>query len=145
MHELKDSEFLTAKEKAIVLKQWKRFIENGLRFEDFTERLYKHLHLHCSFIAHFSRGGFYATYFENPEHTIRFLHQFDTGFGCKSIEYGGQWWIQGDYADINKAMCDTIDSYKADLYVKLSAKARENDIEKARSLLAKHGLSIATG
>lgn len=44
--ELKDSEFLTAKEKATILKQWKRFIEKGYRFEDLTEKLYKHLTLH---------------------------------------------------------------------------------------------------
>lgn len=142
--ELKDSEFLSAKEKATILRQWKRFIEKGFRFEDFTKELYKHLTLHCSFIAHFDKGGFYNTYFEHPEDTIRFLQQFDADFAFKSVEYGGVWWMQGEYADINKAMCDILEPHKTALYEKLIAKARENDILKARQLLAKHGLTIRT-
>ncbi len=60
--ELHDTEFMTAKDKALVLKQWERFLKNGLRQQDFSDRLYKHLSLHCMFIAHFDRYGFYATY-----------------------------------------------------------------------------------
>ncbi len=138
--DLKDSEFLTAQEKALILKQWKRFIENDFRQEDFTKKIYDHLHLHCSFIAHFNREGFYHTYFENPEDTIRFIRQFDSDFGLKSVEYGALWWIQGDYSDVNNAMCQVMSGFKADLYEKLQAEARANDIARAEALLAKHGI-----
>ena len=90
MNELRDSEFLSAKEKELVLKQWKRFVTNDLMASGFTDRIYKHLSLHCAFIAHFNRAGFYATYFEDPEQTIRFLGQFDADLGCRSVEYGSR-------------------------------------------------------
>ena len=71
MPAFKDSEFMTVRDKELVLAQWRRFVERGFNFEHFTDRLYKHLTLHCSFIAHFDRSGFYSTYFENPEATIQ--------------------------------------------------------------------------
>ena len=141
-YELTDSEFLSAMEKALILKQWKRFIENGFRQEDFTKRIYDHLHLHCSFIAHFSREGFFGTYFERPEDTIRFVRQFDSDFGFKSVEYGALWWIQGDYADVNNAMCQIMSGFKAELYERLQAEARANDIARAEALLAKHDIKV---
>ena len=55
MSEFKDSEFMTAKEKGLVLAQWRRFVERGFNFEHFSDRIYKHLTLHASFIAHFDR------------------------------------------------------------------------------------------
>ena len=60
-----------------------------MRFAHFTKRLYEHLHLHCSFIAHYNRLGFYAEYFERGEDTARFLSQFDSRGDCRSVEYGG--------------------------------------------------------
>lgn len=142
-YELHDSKFLTAKEKALILKHWKRFITNGLQFADFTDRLYKHLTLHCMFIAHYSRGGFYSTYFEDPESTIKFLHQFDIDYQYTSVEYGMTVWVQSpEYSDANMAMCDMLAPLKADLYATLNAKAREKDVAMAKALLAKHGLTV---
>src|SRR5437870_3492541 len=103
-HVFHDSEFLSARDKTLVLKAWVRFLKNGLRFEDFSDRLYKHLTLHCSFIAHYNRAGFYAEYFDRGEDTARFLSQFDDRGECRSVEYGGSWWFHGEYADINEAM-----------------------------------------
>ena len=79
----RDAEFMSTREKALVLKAWVRFLKNGLRPEDFSDRLYTHLMLHCSFIAHYNRAGFYATYFENGEDTRRFLSQFDKRGECR--------------------------------------------------------------
>ncbi len=59
---LKDSEFMTAEEKKKVLKQWDKFIEGGFAFHLFTDAIYQHLNLHCGFIAHYNRAGFYSTY-----------------------------------------------------------------------------------
>ena len=70
-YEFRDVRFMSARDKELVLKAWVRFLRNGLRFEDFSRRLYEHLHLHCSFIAHYDRVGFYRTYFENGEETQR--------------------------------------------------------------------------
>ena len=46
-----DARFMTARQKDLVLKDWQRFLRRGLRREDFSKRLYEHLHLHCGFIA----------------------------------------------------------------------------------------------
>ena len=132
---LKDSKFMTVKEKKIVLKDWERFIKNGFRFEDFTKRLYEHLHLHCSFTAHFNQEGFYDAYFKNPGDTITFLHHFD----LDRAEYG--WWLQEEYSDVNRAMCSILQRYKEAIYTRLSEEVRRRDIEMARQLLAKHGLT----
>jgi hypothetical protein len=107
----RDAEFMSAREKALVLKAWVRFLKNGLRGEDFSDRLYKHLTLHCSFIAHYNRAGFYTTYFENGEDTTRFLSQFDKRGECRSVEYGGSWWLNGDYEDLTRAMIEEASRY----------------------------------
>jgi len=137
-----DSEFMSAKEKTLVLEQWERFLKNGLKVEWFTGRLYEHLSLHASFIAHFNRQGFFDTYFEDPEATIRFLNQFDGDHGFRSAECGGTWWLKGDYGDINGAMCRVLESYKVPLYMKLKGETRRRDLALAGRLLAKHGIAL---
>jgi hypothetical protein len=135
-----DSKFLDAREKQLVLKAWVKFLKNGLRFEDFTDRLYKHLTLHASFIAHYNRAGFYATYFESGEDAARFLSQFDRRGECHSVEYGGSWWREGEYADVNGAMIEEAVKYIPALIEKALAAQRDADIARAKALLAKHGL-----
>jgi len=61
----KDTEFLTADDKMRIYKDWRRFIANGYAKSCFTDRLYKHLSLHCGYIAHYNRSGFYHTYWQN--------------------------------------------------------------------------------
>ena len=143
MSNFRDSQFMTGREKELVLAQWKRFIERGFSFEHFTDRLYKFLTLHASFIAHFNRNGFYSTYFENPEATIRFLNQFDGDFGYRSAEYGGTWWLEGEYADINRALCEVVERVKGRLYAELAQKIRGRDLAIASQLLARHGIHYA--
>lgn len=139
---MKDVQFMTAKEKEMVLKQWITFIKNGMKAEHFTDRIYKHLSLHCSFIAHFDRRGFYSTYFERPEDTIRFIGQFDKDQGNRSIEYGGQSWLTSiDYNDLSQAMCDVIESYKKEIYRTRRNTEMERDIEISKGLMRKHGLT----
>lgn len=62
---LKDSEFMDAEQKRKVLSQWGRFINGGFSFHLFTDSLYQHLILHCGFIAHYNRLGFYSTYWDD--------------------------------------------------------------------------------
>lgn len=99
-----DAKFMSAKDKEIVLKQWRRFLRTSFKREAFTDRLYKHLTLHCSFIAHFDRAGFYSVYFDDMKSmTRRFIRQFQSGV---SAEYGMTYWLDGDMSDINRAMME---------------------------------------
>lgn len=84
-----DSQFMSRREKQLVLKAWAGFLKRRLRLADFSDRLYRHLHLHCSFIAHYNRAGFYQTYSERGEDIAYFLSQFDRRGECRSVEYGG--------------------------------------------------------
>ena len=114
---MESCEFMTAKEKEKVLKQWERFVKKDFKWEHFTKVLYNHLHLNCSFIAHYDKHGFYATYFDNSEDTLQFIEQFVTG---TSVEYNATWWLHGDYADINEAMCTVMKKYEDSLIRKLN-------------------------
>ncbi len=142
MNRFMDAEFMTAAEKKTVLIQWTKFLAGRFRLIDFTEELYKHLILHASFIAHFSRQGFWTTYFENPEDTVVFLKQFDKDFGFRSVECGGPWWLQGEYEDINTAMCEVFEVSKGAIYEELNRKITERDLAMAQALLAKHHIVL---
>ena len=135
-----DARFMTAREKQLVLRAWARFLKNELCFADFTDRLYQHLTLHCSFIAHYDRVGFYRTYFANGEDTVRFFTQFDKRGSLRSVEYGSTWWLEGDYGDLNKAMVEEAARYIPKLIKAAETRQREADIVRAKRLLAKHGL-----
>jgi len=131
----KSVQFQSAEEKEKVLKEWQRFIAADFNSARFTKRLYNHLIQHCSFIAHYNQGGFYDTYFDNPEDTLKFMKQFDRDQGCISIEYGMKHWLTAeDYQDINTAMVDAIEPYKADLYPRLKQKAKERKLSEMERL-----------
>ena len=89
---LTDVQFMTARQKDLVLKGWRKFLRHGLKKQHFTKRLYEHLHVHCGFIAHYNRHGFYATYFEAGQDAERFFEAF-----C--AYHAG-----ADYEDLNTAM-----------------------------------------
>jgi len=133
---------MTAREKEAVLRSWGKFLESGCDKKYFTKKLYGHLINHCSFIAHYDLHGFYSTYFEEGEDTIRFLSQFDNSNGIpKSVEYGmTYWYTDSEYNDINSEMCRVASKY-IPLLKKIAANRQvEVDIMRAKSLLAKHGL-----
>ncbi len=112
-----DVQFMTAKEKQLVLKSWETFLQHGLKKEHFTKRLYDHLRLHCGFIAHFNIHGFYSTYFEAGQDTERFFEHF-----ChySALNYGANI----DYDDLNTAMRKVYSQYKDAIAVQA-----ENDID----------------
>jgi hypothetical protein len=141
-HQFRDTEFMSAREKELVLKAWVRFLRKGLRFKDFSRRLYEHLHVHCQFIAHYDRAGFYRTYFENGEDTVRFLSQFDKRGECRSVEYGMRSWLEGEYGDLAKAMIEEASAHIPALADKAQASQREADLREAQRLLAKHGREL---
>lgn len=148
MVEFADVRFMSAREKAQVLRQWETFLKYGCKWEHFGKALYNHLIQHCSFIAHYDRAGFYGTYFHNGEDTARFMKQFDAreADGCgvpRSVEYGGTWWVNGDYEDINKAMIEVAGKYIPGLVATAEESQRNADVLRARALLAKHGLIMS--
>jgi len=127
---------MSADEKEKVRQDWQRFVESGFSKVKFTKSLYNHLIQHCSFIAHYNQGGFYDTYFEDPEHTLRFLKQFDKDFGCKSVEYGMDYWLSSeDYGDVNTAMVEAFEPYKVDIYPWLRQKAKEKKLAQIQTLM----------
>ena len=110
----KDAQFMTAKEKEMVLKNWKTFLRDGLKKQHFTKRLYEHLHLHCGFITHYDIHGFYSTYFEAGQDTERFFEHFCTH---TAANYGASI----DYDDLNTAMRQVYEEFKAKILTKSEA------------------------
>ena len=134
--EFRDVEFMTAREKGSVFRDWDRFLDSGFERKYFTKHLYNHLIQHCSFIAHYNQDGFYSMYFGEKRNTGRFIDQFTDGV---SAEYGMDYWLRGDYDDINPAMCEVMGKYAPGLKRVFEDAIEEEDIGIARSLLAKHG------
>ena len=139
---MKDVKFMSATEKKKVLSHWERFLESNCAREKFTKLLYHHLINHCSFIAHYDINGFYSTYFEEGEDTVRFLSQFDNSNGIpKSAEMRmTYWYTDPDYNDINSAMCEVARKFIPYLTQLAHQKQKNTDVIRAESLLAKHGL-----
>ncbi len=141
-----DVQYMTVQQKRRVLGDWVRFFAGGMPFERFTKRLYEHLIQHCSFIAHYSRHGFYQTYFADPEALQRFLDQFDRSKGCVSTEYGMTYWIRDgndvsqQYYDLNNAIVDAI----ADMLPTLREQARRRAVEAAKEEVTLAEQKLAT-
>jgi len=142
--QLHDSKYMSAAEKAKVLKHWEMFLKSGLDKEHFTRALYEHLIQHCSFIAHYDIHGFYATYFQSGDDTLHFLSQFDTRQGIlRSIEYGMTYWLtDDDYYDVNTEMCRIAWRYIPMLELKARNDQRHADLAHAEALLKKHGMNL---
>ena len=103
-----DAQFMTAREKALVLKAWQKFLQHGLKKEHFTKRLYEHLHLHCGFIAHYNIHGFYDEYFQAGQDTERFFENF--------CSYTAQnFGAYAEYDDLHVAMRAAYQKHKANI------------------------------
>lgn len=141
---LHDSKFMPKELKSRVLKQWDIFLRSGCAKGKFTKQLYHHLIMHCSFIAHYDIHGFYATYFESGDETVRFLSQFDDSKGIpRSVEIGMTYWLTGEeYYDINSEMVRIAGKYIPVLIKIAKAQQKSHDILVAESLLAKHGMKV---
>ena len=100
-----DAQFMTARQKQLVLKDWERFLRHGLKRDHFTKRLYQHLHLHCGFIAHYNIHGFYSEYFEAGQDTERFFEHF-----CSYTAQNFGAYVE--YDDVNRAMRDAYEQHR---------------------------------
>jgi len=142
-----DEQFMSAQEKATVFRAWMGFLKNGFAYQQFTNALYKHLTLHCSFIAHYNRAGFHEFYFgEVSASTFRFLDQFDPGKPGISAELGATYWINGPTGgDLNRAMREGAGPYVPKLREAFLLKMKQRDLAAARALADKYGLVLAEG
>jgi len=110
MEKFIDAEYLSAKEKGQIHKHFERFVNGGFQRNDFANRLYEHLHLHCGFIAHYSISGFYDTYFNGNKNELEtfvehFLEREELSGGYK---YNGYNCADKPYRDINVAMANIL-------------------------------------
>jgi len=87
-----------------LLEDWRRFIRNGFRAEDFTEAIYRHLVTAGGFTHDGDKADFWSTYFdEGLSWLIAFVEQF--GGSLEGVETMGDDWI--DLApDINRALVE---------------------------------------
>ena len=145
LHNFQDTPYMSGVQKTKVLTAWVRFLKGGLQFSQFTKTLYDHLIQHCSFIAHYSRAGFYSHYFEDGDSTALFLSQFDARGSCLSVEYGDRYWLTGDHEDLNRAMIEEAKELIPSLATAAYRKQQATDIAKATALFAKHGLRCDVG
>ncbi len=105
---MSDADFLSAEEKFKVLKQWEIFVNSGFLHERFTRNIYEHLHLHCGYIAHYDRGGYYYTFWNDE--ILRYAAKNNCvlspvpGIFYEWKRFLKQFTVRGDYSDINTAM-----------------------------------------
>ncbi len=142
-----DTEFMTAKEKAKVLKQWRTFLAHGCQRRHFTKALYHHLTQHCGFHAHYNLDGFYIDYFDTGADRARFLSQFDDRDGPpRSVELFDTFWVKGDckgsYEDINQAMIQATRPHLDRLLDEADKRQLRADLTQAARLLAAHDLTL---
>lgn len=152
MPQFNETQFMSADEKRQVLRHWSEFLRtiaaggpNRDRwFQKFSKPLYEHLIQHCSFIAHYNRSGFFHTYFASGDGTQRFVRQFDRTANPNgaSVEYGSSWWLDGDYADINAAMCDVATQFAPAIKQFAQEQQRRSDVGMAQTLAAKHNMTL---
>ena len=142
-----DEPFMSGKEKEVVLNAWTRFLKNECKFHDFTDALYRHLTLHCSFIAHYDRRGFYDFYFATPgASTIRFIDQFDPTQQGISAEIGMTYWLNGPTgADLNRAMRQASAPYASKLRELFVLDRKQRDLAQAMAIAAKYGMVLSDG
>lgn len=112
-----DGKWLSADQKRKILKQWTSFIKNGFPENLFTNAIYEHLHLHCGYIAHYDRSGFYVEYWGAHARDLH-RHAKEDAFILRSIptafynwkSFLRQFTTWGEYRDINTAMMAVLKS-----------------------------------
>lgn len=137
---MKTVQFMSAKEKELVLKQFKTFIENGLQQKHFTSRLYEHLHLHCAFIAHYNISGFYGTYFNGDYDDIK---AFISHFLTHDREYHNDYYCMNDYADINIAIANVLKENYDTITNKAKSETKQKNINIIKSLMAESNITLS--
>lgn len=123
--QFKDVQFMTAKEKEKVFKNFKQVIDNR-DINLMQKSLYNHLNLHCSFIAHYNIYGFKAEYSgQNFRRFIEWLME-------------NHLLVWGDYTDINGAMREYLAGQYKQILAELDAEQANREVMLLRALAEKH-------
>lgn len=145
---MENAQYMTATEKEKIAAQYRRFLKrllsgyheeipdsggdyNGtltIAWNVFTDALYRHLHLHCGFIAHYNRRGFYYTYFVQPESTLSFLEHM-----ARPMPYN-------EYDDLNENMMNATKDAMPFFRAMLTESAKDRDLALAAALRSKWGV-----
>ncbi len=144
-----DTQFLSAKEKAQIEKQFTSFMKflasdawaqhnenaNGTDYgmeapRVFTKKLYQHLSGHCGYIAHYNLHGFYDTYFSGGANKLQSFFGRMNG------------WAWGDYRDIGETMQEIANKYLPTIMNAADQRDSAREIRIATALAAKHGLKL---
>lgn len=130
-----DAKFFSAKEKEKAFRCFTRVLKER-DINKMDHNLYDHLHLHCSFIAHFNINGFKAKY--SGEGFRRFVQHFDKNspFFCHNIIW------YAEYADIIKDMVELAMVMAPQIYAELDAKVQSVELALCRTLAEKYGLKL---
>ena len=143
---------MTASEKRRVLREWTSFLrvltehydDKNRCLSSFGDALYRHLHSHCGFVDRSSRSGFFREYFEDGDRTLRFIRQFD--IAGNRLGYAATFsttaWLNGDYADINRAMRGLASRFLPQIKSAAQAAQRKADVIGARRLASRHGSPV---
>jgi hypothetical protein len=120
-----------------MLRQWDRFIEKGFSFHLFTDAIYQHLNLHCGFIAHYNRSGFYSTYWNGDFVTLA----LKTGMLLRPVPTVFLNWERflssfrcwGEWAGMNASMLHALKSHLTSTLKELEREVKEafrHDLER---------------
>jgi hypothetical protein len=149
--EFTDAQFMSAATKKTVARQWERLLKHlavrGYLAEDgfhlFPKALYDHLHLHCGYVAHFDRFGFFLAYFVRPADCANFMERwvergrFQPWEGCPQL-----YDMLPDYRDIGEYMVAAATKRGADILAHARVAVRDVETAHAHALLSKHGLGV---
>ena len=148
----RDVQFMTAKEKAGVVRDFELFIiarlemdrsqlqgtDYGSLFKPFTKRLYSHYSGNLGHIAHYDQWGFFNAQFEDTRDFVANLVRAADGIST----YG---WsvLDNDYGDLNKVM-QAVARHYLPLAEALQRKeiqvAEDAEVEAAKALLTRKGI-----
>ena len=142
--EYSNTKFMMAIEKEKVVKQFDHFIktliknlgDNDKCFRAFTKGIYEHCHLHCGFIAHYNRHGFYQTYFgsQNIDDLKNFINHFIDKYDEINVD------CSVDYKDIGEEMAKIIIENSEQLVEKFGRQTESDDRETITFLMKKHNI-----
>lgn len=126
-----DEQWLTAKEKMSVYKEFKRTIESR-DMSKMLKAMYNHCHVHCGFIAHYNINGFRDEY-SSPLDFLRFVEHFaKPDFMLKHSRF----------QDINAELIKIAQQHYEKIKQEMDENQKNNDLLRIQLLAKKHNLAV---
>lgn len=132
-----DTKFMTARQKERAFDCFKRVLE-ARDISKMDSNLYKHLTLHCGFIAHYDIHSFKATY--SGQGFRSFVEHFDRN---SRAFHGWNHWVRLEgYEDINSDMVKLATAMAPTIYAELDLQQKNAEIDLCRAIAEKYGLKV---